>query len=414
MPPTFLVRALVASCLFGLAAGAEEADQAEIAKGSNAFAFDLYGKLRARDGNLFFSPFSVSSALSMTWAGARENTEAQMAKTLHIGLPQERFHKAAGALLKELNARVMEGSWKNDPDKGQKGFELVVANALWGQVAYPFREEFVEQVSKTWDAGVKGLDFRADTEAARKTINSWVEEKTAKQIADLIPQGGLSADARLVLTNAIYFKARWEMTFKKAKTVEEDFRTAKGSTVKVPMMHATDYRRYYDEGTFEMVELMYQEALARMVVFVPKEHGGLEAMEAKLKATDVEAWVGKLKLTHIDFGFPRFRTTSTFELNSELAALGMKDAFNPSAADLSGISATKELFIGSVIHKAFVSVDENGTEAAAATLVAVYGAGKMKEPLKLQVDRPFVYLIRDEKSGAILFMGRVADPSAGR
>jgi len=406
-----VVTTILAACLLGLAVHAEEADMAEAAKGNNEFTFDLFQKLRARNENLFFSPYSITSALAMTWAGARGNTEAEMAKALRFGLPQDRLHDAMGALMTDLNGRVAKGRWNNDPDKGRKAFELVVANALWVQKGYPFRKEYFEKVTKAYGAGLNEMDFPADIEAARKTINGWVEDRTNRKIQNLIAQGKLTPDVKLVLTNAIYFKAAWTEPFRKEATKDEDFRLADGGTVKVPMMHRAEHYLYFDGGSFEAVELPYIEKQASMVVLVPREPDGLSALEAKLTAKDVDAWIGKMGSKMVSLGFPRFKTTSTFELNPELIALGMKDAFKFPAADFTGMSETKELFIGFVIHKAFVDVNEEGTEAAAATAVGMRAGGKPPEPIRLTIDRPFVFLIRDVKTGTILFAGRILNPT---
>lgn len=402
--------AVALSCLMGLSTRAEEADMADVAKGNNEFAFDLYRGLKKKDGNLFFSPYSITSALAMTWAGARGNTEAEMAKALRFGLGQDRLHAAMGGLTKDLNSRVAKGRWKDDPDNGRPAFELVVANALWAQKGYPFRKEYFELVTKSYGAGVTELDFARETEASRLKINGWVEERTNKRIQDLIPAGMLTPDARLVLTNAIYFKAAWVEPFHKESTKEEDFHLADGKTAKVPIMHRTDSYRYFDEGSFEALEMPYLDHQASMVVFVPKKADGLGTLEEKLTAKEIEGWLGKLKSERVALGFPKFKTTSAFELNAELIALGMKDAFKFPGADFKGMSDTGELFIGFVIHKSFVDVNEEGTEAAAATAVGMRAGGRPAEPLKVQVDRAFVFVIRDVKTGTVLFVGRVVDP----
>ncbi len=392
-----------------VAAEDREADVKEISKGNCAFAAELYQQLRTKDGNLFFSPHSISSALGMTWAGARANTEAEMAKALHFGLPQDRLHAAMGALMADLNGRTVEEKWQS-PDNGRKAFELVVANALWSQKGYAFRKEYFDQVTRDYAAGLTELDFPADVEAARKTINGWVEGKTNQRIKDLIPQGQLTPDVRLVLTNAIYFKAAWAEPFRKEATKDEDFHLADGKTAQVPIMHRADHLLYWDEGTFEAVELPYLGKDVSMEILVPKEAKGLAALEARVTAADLDAWRGNLKSTMVTIGLPRFKTTCAFDLNGELKAMGMKDAFVYPAADFTGMSETRELYIGFVIHKAFVDVNEEGTEAAAATAVGMRAGGRPPEPIRLQIDRPFLFLIRDAKTGSILFMGRILDP----
>ncbi len=390
----------------------EDPGMATVAKGNNELAVDLYQRLRAEKGNLFLSPYSITSALAMCYAGARGNTESEMAKALRFGLGQDELHAAMGALTTDLNNRVYEGRWREDPDKGRKPFELVIANALWGQKGYPFRKEYIDLVGKAYDAGLTELDFKADTEAARQAINGWVEGKTNRKIQDLIAKGLLTPDARLVLTNAIYFKAPWADAFEKGATKDEDFHLAGGETAKVPMMHGWDHYRYLDGDGFRAIELPYLGDQASMVVLVPKEADGLAELEAKLTASDLDAWLGKMQHEMVALGLPRFRTECSFQLKEPLQALGMKEAFEFPAADFTGMSETKELYIGLVIHKSFVDVNEEGTEAAAATAVVMEAGSAPSEPISLTIDRPFLFLIRDAKTGAILFLGRILDPRA--
>lgn len=403
---------ILALCTAGSALADERADMSAVTRGNNELALDLYQRLRVKDGNLFFSPYSITSALAMCYAGARGNTEAEMAKALHFSLPHDRLHGAIGALTKDLNGRVYEGRWEEDPDKGRKPFELVVANSLWSQKGYPFRKEYVDLVGKAYDAALNELDFVRDTEGARQTINRWVEDKTNQRIKDLIPRGALTQDARLVLTNAIYFKAAWKSAFVKEATKEEDFHLADGSTVRVPMMHQGETFRYLADDGFEAIELPYLGEQATMVVLVPTEAKGLPAIEAKLTAATLDAWLGKMRYEMVDLGLPRFQNECSFTLNPELQALGVKEAFVYPAADFTGMSETKELFIALVLHKSFVGVNEEGTEAAAATAVLMEAGGAPAEPLRLTIDRPFLYVIRDTKTGTILFLGRVSDPRA--
>ncbi len=390
----------------------EDPGMATVAKGNNELAVDLYQQLRAKDGNLFLSPYSITSALAMCYAGARGNTEAEMAKALHFSLGQDKLHDAMGALTNDLNNRVYEGRWDEDPDKGRKPFELVIANALWGQKGYPFRKEYFDLVGKAYGAGLTELDFSADTEAARQTINGWVEGKTNQRIKDLIAKGLLSPDVRLVLTNAIYFKAAWAEAFRKEATKDEEFHLVGGKSAKVPMMHSSDYYRYLDGDGFHAIDLPYLGEQASMVVLVPKEVDGLAAVEAKLTAAALDGWMGKMNHEMVSLGLPRFKTECEFQLKPQLVSLGMKDAFEYPAADFTGMSETKELFIGLVIHKSFVEVNEEGTEAAAATAVMMEAGGMPPEPVPFTIDRPFLFLIRDAKTGAILFLGRILDPRA--
>jgi len=368
----------------------------------NAFAFDLYGHVRGEGGNLFFSPYSISSALAMTWAGARGQTAAEMAKTL--ALPQgaatqpERVHAAFAALMKSLN----------DP---KAAYELTVANALWGQKGYAFQASFLDLLDAHYGAGLREVDFARDAEGARQTINRWVEKETRDKIKDLIPAGALPPLTRLVLTNAIYFKGTWRYPFGKDDTKDEPF-FAPGGTVQVPMMRDTKHFQYTDAKTHHVLELPYKGGDLAMVLLVPKAKDGLPAVEKALAAEALAAWIGNLKHERVRVRLPRFKLTWRCMMAKVLSKMGMPRAFDPEQAEFQGINGGREpLWIGEVIHKAFVDVNEEGTEAAAATAVVMLGsAAPAKGPIEVRCDRPFVFLIRDTRSGAILFLGRVVNP----
>ncbi len=389
---------------------AQDKDEAAVAQANSTFAFDLYARLQAKEGNLFFSPYSISTALAMTWAGARGGTEKEMAASLRFPFPQDRLHVAMAALLGDLNGRVVPKRWDDDPNGGRRALELVVANALWSQKGYPFKKEYLDTVGKAYGAGLEELDFAHEAEAARVRINEWVEGKTNQRIKDLIQKGQLSDASRLVLTNAIYFKAAWKDAFEKQSTKEADFHLAGGGTKKVQMMHEWASLGYLDGGAFEMVEIPYLGDDVAMMVLVPKAAGGLGAVEKELTGEHLKAWEGKIGWEQVALGLPRFQMTCGFELSPELQGLGMKEAFDAAKADFTGMSETKELYIGKVIHKAFVDVNEAGTEAAAATAVVMEAGCAPAEPRKLEIDRPFLFLIHDRKTGSVLFVGRVVDP----
>jgi len=381
-----------------------EPARTNIAESVNAFAFNLYGHVRGDAGNLFLSPYSISSALAMTWAGARGETAAEMAKTL--ALPEgsatqpERLHAAFAALTKSLN----------DP---KATYELSVANALWGQKGYGFQAGFLDLLDTHYGAGLREVDFARDAEGARLTINRWVEKETRDKIRDLIPPGVLPPITRLVLTNAIYFKGTWRYPFGKDDTKDEPF-FAPGGPVRVPMMRDTKHFQYADAGTHHVVELPYKSGDLGMVLLVPKAKNGLPAVERTLTVETLADWIGDLKHQRVRVCLPRFTVTWRCLLGKVLATMGMARAFEADKADFSGINGGKEpLWIGEVIHKAFVDVNEEGTEAAAATAVIMLGsAAPSKGPIEVRCDRPFVFLIRDTRSGAILFLGRVVNPKA--
>jgi serpin B len=383
------------------AAGPGPDAEAALVAGNTAFACELYAQLRAQEGNLFLSPYSISSALAMTCAGARGNTAAEMKKALRLTVEDERLHAGLGALTRRLN----------DGGKGGQ-YQLAVANALWGQKDYKFLDSFLALNEKHYGAGLSLLDFKGATEGARGTINAWVEKQTKERIKDLLRPGVLTADTRLVLTNAIYFKGDWAEQFAKDATRDEPFHPAAGKTVAVPMMHRTAGFGYLEGEGFQALSLPYKGDALSMVVFLPGKAGSLTDFERSLTAENLARWLPQLGRREVEVSLPKFKVTAEFSLARTLEAMGMKDAFAAGAADFSGMDGTKELFIGAVVHKAFVAVDEKGTEAAAATGVVMALAAAPEPPPAFKADRPFVFAIRDNASGSILFLGRVADPKA--
>jgi serpin B len=373
-------------------------ETAVVVNGTNAFAFDLYGQLRTQEGNLFFSPYSISSALAMTSAGARGQTLEEMAQALHLP-SQDKLHPA----FKTLNTSL------NGPPGATRGYQLSTANALWGLKGYPFKPDFVTLTRNHYGAGLQEVNF-ADEPAARMTINAWVEKETHDRIKDLIKPGMLDGATRLVLTNAIYFKGDWASQFKKDRTRNENFFLAGGKMAQTPLMHQTGDFKYADLGDFQALELPYVGKEVSMVVLLPKKMDGVGELEKGLSGEKLAMLVGRLRETEVDVVLPKFKTTAEFNLNKELAALGMKKAFTP-AADFSGLNGGKEeLYLGFVVHKAFVDVNEEGTEAAAATGVGVKTLAVRVKPT-FRADHPFVYVIRNTKTGSVLFVGRMADPT---
>jgi serpin B len=375
-----------------------------LTSGNAAFAFALYREVAVGDANLFFSPHSISSALAMAYAGARGATETEMAQALRFGLGQAALHPAFNALDLELNGRDEVGP----PYEGD-GFELEVANAVWGQRGFPFRPAYLDTLALNYGAGLRLADFEGDPDGSRRTINDWVSDQTNDRVKDLLPPGGVSKDTRLVLTNAIYFKAPWLFPFEAKDTTTEPFTPLFGSPVSVPMMHETATFSYARVGDLQAVELPYNGAKLAMLLVVP-DAGQFAAFEATL---DVETYLAirdGLETHEVHLGLPRFEFDSTLSLSDPLRrALGMTDAFDPGAADFSGIDGRKDLFISDVLHKAFVSVDEKGTEAAAATAVVIGATGIPGFPVTLTIDRPFFFVIRDIPTGAVLFVGRVTE-----
>jgi serpin B len=299
---------------------------------------------------------------------------------------------------------------------GQKRiYQLSVANRLWGQKGYGFLPEFLKLSQDSYGAGLQELDFAKATDQARQTINDWVAKETQGRIKDLLQPGVLKPATRLVLTNAIYFKARWASVFSDSATKKEDFKVGTSKSVKVDMMHQNGNKNLLETDAFQMLELPYERNELSMLVLLPRQVDGLPQLEKQLSAENLAKWVGDMKRYQVDLSLPKYKYTAEFELKKVLSALGMGLAFSD-AADFSGMATGEKLQIDAVIHKAFVAVDEKGTEAAAATAVTVMPTAAPKPPpppppATFRADHPFVFLIRDNRTGSILFMGRVVDPS---
>ncbi|MGB5931611.1 MAG: serpin family protein [Anaerolineae bacterium] len=378
-------------------------DLAELVAGNSAFAFDLYQALREENGNLFYSPYSISLALAMTYAGARGETEQQMADTLHYTLPQDRLHPGFNALDIELASRG-EGA----EGKDEKGFRLNIVNAIWGQTGYEFLSKFLDTLAENYGAGLRLLDFVKASEESRGVINDWVSEETEGKIEDLLPPDSISPATVLVLTNAIYFNAAWSYPFEEELTHDGTFNLLDGEQVTVPMMEQTEYFGYAQGDGYQAVELPYDGEELSMVILLP-EAGRFEEFASALDAQRVDSILKDITPQEVHLTMPKFTYESGFRLKETLAAMGMPAAFT--SADFSGMDGTRNLFIDDVYHKAFISLDEAGTEAAAATAVVVARAAPTP-PKEVTVDHPFVFMIRDMETEAILFLGQVVNPGA--
>ncbi len=373
--------------------------------GNNEFALELYRQLSdGDDGNLFFSPYSLSVALAMTYAGAEGATREQMAETLNFILEEEDLHAAFNKLAIEL-AKRGEGNKSED----EEGFKLNVVNAIWGQVEYEFLSDYLDTLAVNYDAGLRLLDFVSDPEACRRTINEWVSEQTEGKIEDLIKEGIISELTRLVLTNAIYFNAAWDKPFDEDKTSDGIFYLPDGTTVTVPMMHQTEDFGYTEGDGYQAVELKYDGNELSMLIILP-EDGNFEQFKATFDAQRLDGIVENIRTATVTLSMPKFEYSSQFSVKDALVTMGMKDAFSM-VADLSGIDGSYDLFIEDVVHKAYVSVDEAGTEAAAASAVIINLKGIL-EQAEVNLDHPFIYLIRDIETNTILFVGRVMNPAA--
>jgi serpin B len=368
--------------------------------GNSAFALDLYQALRSQPGNLFYSPYSISLALAMTYAGARGETETEMADVLHFTLPQDQLHAAFNGLDVQLN-REVEGE--------EQSFQLNIANSIWGQQNFAFQPDFLDTLAVNYGAGLRLVDYAADPEAARQQINAWVEDETQDKIKDLIPAGALDPLTRLVLANAIYFKAAWQNQFEQNNTEDAPFTLLDGSQVDVPTMRQSEGMNYAAGDGWQAVELAYEGGRQSMLILLPAE-GQFEAFEASLNTARLDDILNAMEWTTVELALPKFSFESEFELNRALAELGMPVAFDAERADFSGMTGESNLYISDVIHKAFVDVNEEGTEAAAATAVIMRLESMPIDPVQMQVDHPFIFMIRDNETGSILFTGRVVNP----
>jgi len=406
---TFLSTVIACTAADKILTSSEALCEISVVQNNNKFALELYGNLKAQQGNLFLSPYSISTALAMAYAGASGETEIQIAKTLNFYLYSDSndtteilykplFHKTFGDIIHGLN------------EAGEKGnYELAVANALWGQKGYVFLKEFLALVKTNYDGNLEQVDFARQTEAARNTINDWVENKTKDKIKELIKPGMLDTMTRLVLTNAIYFKGKWASEFKPERTQDAPFTLSGGEKIDVPMMNRTGQFGYMETDAMQVLELPYISDELSMVIFLPKQLEGIGEVEDELTSDNLSDRLTKLRKREVEVWLPKFKMTSEFELAEVLAKMGMPDAFS-GKADFSGMTGSRDFFISAVIHKAYVDVNEEGTEAAAATAVTMKLTSVGPKTPVFKADHPFVFLIRDNITGSILFIGRVADP----
>ena len=388
-------------------------DITAVANANNRFAFDLYSRLaKTRNitgSNIFFSPFSLSSALAITYEGAQGATADEIRSVFYF--PENDTVLRAG--FSGMNRGINSG----DP----RIYTLCTANALWSETTYPFLTEYIDTAERYYSAKTTNLDFKGNPEDSRITINTWVEDKTEDRIRDLIPAGGIDPVTRLVITNAIYFKGNWVKQFETNETTDAEFRTTPQKTVIVPMMQRTDEDAIYlytENSDLQMLSMPYEHTTGKefsMVVLLPKaDH--LTTMEASLNASTLSALQQSAKSRRVMVYFPKYTLDTKYSLPDTLGAMGMPMAFTGNA-DFSGMDGTKNLLISDVIHQAFVDVNEEGTEAAAATAVVMKLAAAPANPEPIPVfraDHPFIFLIQDDETGSILFMGRVSDPTASQ
>lgn len=381
--------------------GPVSADVRHLAAAGNVFAMDLYDQLAAAPGNFAYSPASISIALAMTWAGARGQTAEQMANVLHFDLPQDTLHAANSQQLARYN------------DELAQAVTLRVVNRLFGEQTTKFEAPFLDRLAHTYAAPLERVDFIDAAEPARVHINEWVADQTDDRIDNLIPPGSLDHMTRLVLTNAVYFKGTWKTQFEAEATTNEPFRLSSGQTAEVPTMRLVAELPLTDTDEVQVLQLPYEGDALAMDVILPKTPSGLAALERDLTAAKLEQWLADAVTTEVEVALPRFKIDppDPISLASTLEQMGMPIPFSPRDADFSGMSKSAKLFIDDVFHKAFVEVNEEGTEAAAATAVVMAEESAMVSmPVRFTADHPFVFTIRDRTSGALLFVGRVADP----
>ena len=375
---------------------------------NNEFAFDMYGHLRQQPGNLVFSPLSIRTVLAMAEAGARGETAVQMRNALCISSPEKLQHGAFATAIARLN-RAADAE-----------YEVAVANSLWGQEGAPLLAEFLDVIARLYDGTMNHVDFQRRMEAAR-AINRWVETQTRKNIRELISSDSLHADTRLVLVNAVYFKGKWELQFDKAATRDEPFHSGGGGKVRAPLMHQKERVEYIQGNGYQADELLFRGGEVSLLILLPDRKDGLQELEQTLDARVLDECVAQLVTRTVNLFLPRFKMRwGTVDARDPLTALGMTLAFTRFQADFSGInghgpSDEDGLFISGVFHQAMVDVNEEGAEAAAATALVMTMAGlSLSTPPQVptfRADHPFLFAIRDRWTGAILFLGRVADPT---
>ena len=373
-----------------------------LVSGNNEFAFDLFGEVCSmqEDGNVFLSPFSISMALGMTWNGASGETAQEMASLLHFTLPVRYVNEA----FQRVSSRVTSGSL-NGMESGEP-FTMTVVNGIWVQNGFELLNSFTSAVTEYFSAGVENLDFQGDARGSRETINDWVAEHTMQNILDLIPEGMLGADTRLVLTNAVYFKAGWQHPFNELATGDGRFMLECGSEVIVPMMTQTEYFDYASSGDWQAVSMAYAGGDASMLIILPVNMDEfLEGFHSDMLATVHD----RMSRVNVHLTMPKFEFTRSMSLSDILISMGMESAFTGDA-NFRAITGGLDLYISEVVHKAYVKVDEEGTEAAAATAVGMALTAMPDTPMEMNVNRPFVFIIEDTATGSIIFMGKIANP----
>ncbi len=380
---------------------AVEPDAKSAANSINGFAWEVYRELAREPGNRFCSPYSIAAALSLAYGGAAGETEQQFARVLHVELPAERWHRAVAELFSE-------------PASGgaKRPYELLVANRLWGDMNYTFLPEYLRLAKEVYGAPLEQVSFRQQPEAARQTINAWVQQQTRDKIRDLFPSGSINADTRLVIANAVYFLGTWESMFDERQTRAAPFHLSTQQQVDLPTMYQKAHFLLAETEQWQALQLPYRGGRLAMVVVVPRAVDGLADIEAGMNAQRWSELLAAGKRREVQVYLPKFVVHDRLALNDTLKALGLRDAFVPQAADFSRMDGTRELFIQAVVHKAMVDVNERGTEAAAATGISVGVTSLGPPPAVFRADRPFLFGIVDRQTGVLLFVGRFSRPES--
>lgn len=396
-----LVLASVGSSTSNVPETETPADLKQTVDGNSAFAMELFARLKDTDGNLFLSSYSISSALAIAYGGARGNTEKQMSTTLHFLADQDTFHSAMSKL-RQTFARI----------NASRRIELNVANGLWTQKGYDFTPAFLDLAKEKYGAVANPVDFIIDSEGVRNQINLWVEQQTKRKIKNALPSGGVSGNSRAVIVNAIYFKGDWASRFDASRTEPEPFWITAAQSIKATMMRQKHVFQYAEQDDLQILELPYIGHDLSMLVLLPKERNGLPEMEKRLNGDNVAKWIKALAARTVDARFPKFKIDCRFALKQTLSAMGMSDAFSEGRADFTGMTPQRPMFVDAVDHAAIIEVDEKGTVAAAATSVS-FGCAtpSVPPPATFHADHPFIFLIRENRTGTILFLGRVMDPT---
>ncbi len=393
--------------LFLSALNGKSTELKSVAEGNNQFSINLYQTLAAaekeRDKNIFFSPFSLSEAFAMTITGAKGETAKEIQETLHFPSNDKKLHSSFTTLNKELLSRT------------QEGLHLNLANAIWLQEGMEFKEKTKQLIKEYYQSAFHLANFRDIhlIEHIRQEINSWVSKKTENKIQELIEKNILDATTRMVLVNAIYFKGKWAHPFKKSATFDEKFYINDTKSVKVPIMHQRQRFNYYENRSLQVLELPYVGKSLSMIIFLPRKGVPIHALDKALSTKHVDGVLEQMTPTRVAVSLPRFQFKTKYYLKKFLKRMGMVVPFS-NAADFSGFTTKMGLKIAKVIHGASITVDEEGSEAAAATAIIMKSKGIHKAPryIEFKADHPFMFMIRDKKSGVILFMGRVINPTS--